>query len=310
MPVIGTLITVSSQTPNTCDSQTLRSPAITQLYGTSLSTKKRAVSVNSGTMVSVSLQLLNDTGNPIDLTDCGGSAGTVAVRIREVISCKTKDIFSIDGTVTDVEQGIVEFEVPSTVANNPGIYNAELGVHNGDDDLIFTNQFYIWINRGLFGNPKYPNAGPPTIDEVRLAIRDNAPEENLLLDDFEFDLAEMCVAAEGGVRYWNEAQPPVGVSFNTRNYAVRDKWLNYITGRMMQIAAYRFRRNHLPYQAGGLSIDDQNKFQQYDQIGMALIQDYREWVKNKKVEINCYAAMTSTGSPYGSLAYHLLNTGV
>jgi regulation of enolase protein 1 (concanavalin A-like superfamily) len=78
---------------------------------------------------------------------------------------------------------------------------------------------------------------------------------------------------------------------------------------MLQMAAHRFRRNHLPYQSGGISIDDQNKFQIYDQTGQMMIQDYRQWIRAKKVEINSILAITSTGSLYGATAYTLLNTG-
>jgi hypothetical protein len=311
MPVIGTPTPPPPAPPSgACDTQAVRTAPVTKLYGTDLLTKRRAISVSGGAQNEVQLQLFSDAGNPVDLTDCAGAAGSVTVRIREVISTQQNDIQEQEGSVLDITTGLVSFVVPETVANNPGVYNCELGVFDDEDDLLFTNQFYLWINRGLFANSAYPHAGPPTIDEIRLFIRDNAPEENLLLDNFEFDLAEMCHATESAVRYWNEVNPDIGVYYNTVTYCARYKWLQAIAGHMMLVAAYRFRRNHLPYQAGGLSIDDQNKFQQYDQIGQMLIQDYREWVKTKKVAINCYAAMTSQGSAYGSLAYQMINGGV
>jgi hypothetical protein len=100
------------------------------------------------------------------------------------------------------------------------------------------------------------------------------------------------------------------VYFDTRNYCIRHKWLQYIAGHLFLTAAHRFRRNHLPYQAGGIAIDDQNKFQLYDQIGMMLTQEYKEWVKQKKVQINCQLAITSQGSAYGGGVYRLLNAGL
>src|SRR5688572_1518208 len=246
MPITGTPVT-STPAAEGCDAQAVKSPAVTQLYGISLPTKRRAVYVNQGGVNSVNLQILDGTGNPIDLTTCADEEDLAEIRIREVISTRSADLYTVTGSVTDVAQGIISFDVPTGVTDDPGVYNAEIGVHNADGDLIFTNKFFIWVDRGLFGDPQYPNAGPPSLDEVRLFIRDNAPEENRLLDDFEFDLAEICITAELGVRYWNESQPPIGVCFKTTSYPVRHKWLQFIAGQLFMTAAHRFRRNHLPY---------------------------------------------------------------
>ncbi len=310
------------------------SPKITTLYGIELPTKKRAWNISQGTVTTINFQFLDSIGNPVDLSvycEAGSQCiPSILLRIREVIALDPNKITEIVCDIVDAEQGIITADIPVTLSDDPGVYNAEFGVFMPGDtfslsrprrskrfrlatavgDLAFTNQAYLWVNRGLFGNPMFPNAGPPTIDEVRLAIRDNAPEENRLLDELEFDLTELCYATEMGVRYWNESQPPINVVFDTRNYAVRDKWIRYITGQLLVTAAHRFRRNHLPYQAGGIAIDDQNKFQIYDQSGMMLMQEYKEWVKLKKVQINCMAAITSTGSSYSAIAYSIINTGV
>ncbi len=307
-------------------------PSITQLYGVPLPTKRRALSIDQGQAAVVNFIFLDNTGNPVDLTPyalaCDSDDGPqgpqdcvdylVVGKIREVISNATNDIHTVACDVIDAETGLIQFQPDQFVIDNPGIYSAEFATYkpadsegsNGVVSIAFTNKCFIWVDRGLFGTPKYAFAGPPTFDEVRLFIRDNAPEENLLLDDFEFDLAEICHGAEQAVRYWNEAQPPINLYFSTLNYPIRHQWMKAIAGHMFMTAAHRFRRNHLPYQAGGLSVDDQNKFQQYDQIGMAMWKDYQEWVKNKKVQLNCEGAITTSFSPYSSQAYQLLNTGV
>lgn len=299
-------------------------PQVTALYKTPLPTKRRALAVSGGQSATIDFQLLDTIGNPADISLYCGTPGAqcepaVTARIREVISTQSIDIYEITCDLVDAEAGTVSFVLPLDVSNTPGVYFAEIAVHTTDvigntsldsDPIAFTNRFSIWVDRGLFGNPQFPNAGPPTEDEIRLYIRDNAPEENRLLDDFEFDLAEICHSAELAVRYWNESQPPINLYFTTLTYPIRDRWLQYIAGRLFLIAANRFRRNHLPYQAAGIAIDDQNKFQQYDQIGTTMIEDYREWVRMKKVQINAGAAITSQGSSYGSFAYSLLNTGV
>jgi hypothetical protein len=224
------------------------------------------------------IPFLDDSGDSVDMAELVDDAGpqdemTAEVRIREVITTRNCDLHEVTATISDYSTGTITFRLPSEVYDNPGVYNLEMALYDDTDDgveLVMSNKLYLWIDRGLFGDPRYPNAGPPNIDEIRLSIRDNAPEENRLLDDFEFDLAEICHATETGVRIWNESQPPINVNFTTINYCVRSKWIQYIAGHMFQVAAHRFRRNHLPYQAGGLSVDDQNKFQQYDQVGMML----------------------------------------
>lgn len=309
MSVTGTPVTSETVEETSCETLSTVSPVVTNLYEKPLVTKRRATAIAQGQVATVSLQLFNIDGNPVDVTTCGidDDDATATAKIREVISTSSSDIYSISGTITDETTGIVSVEIPDGVYNTAGVYNLELGILSADSgNLVFTNKFYLWVDRGLFGDSAFPNAGPPTIDEIRLFVRDNAPEENLLLDELEFDLAEFCQAAELAVRYWNESQPPIDLTFNTCSFPVHMRWLNAIAGNVMIMAAHRFRRNQLAYQSAGLSVDDQNKFQQYEMTGLRLQQEFKEWVKAKKVQINCEAAISGAGSSYG-LTY--LTTG-
>lgn len=292
------------------------SPEITSYYGVPLQVKRRAISIAQSQDPTIEFQFLDNKGNPVDLTPyCDPEAGCVELRIREAISTKGDDIFVVDADITDAENGIVETTIPAKVGHNPGVYMAEFGVFKqsadppdicpGDVPLVFTNKIYLWVDRGLFGCPEFPQGGPPNIDDIKLFLRDNAPEENLLLEDFEFDLADLCIATALSVRYWNEAQPPVASGFTTITYPTSLYWTQAIAGYMFLMAANRYRRNRLPYQAGGLAVNDQDREQQYLTAGLQLIKDYREWVKMKKVQINCEMAITSAGSGYG--LYYFFN---
>jgi hypothetical protein len=304
MPIEGTPLGSSPDHPDLlCGPQAIIRPPVTRLYGTELPTKRRAIYVQQGLSTALELPLFDTNGNPIDVAECDLE---FICRIREVISTRSNDLSEENGSLTIDDTNNVQVTLPATIRNTAGVYHLEVGGFQ-DDNMIISNRFYLWIDRGLFGSSRHPTAGPPTLDEVRLYIRDNAPEENLLLDDFEFDLAEICQATENGVRYWNESQPPINLCFDTTTYPVRDKWLTYIAGHLFIVAAHRFRRNQLAYQAGGVAVDDQNKFQLYAQTGMTLQQDYKEWVKQKKVQINCEAAITHQGSAYGAIAYRTLN---
>ena len=246
--------------------------------------------------------------------DC--TTANVVMHVREALIFNRMDILEVQCIVIDDCHGIVECALPLNISNNPGVYELEFGIYQpellgsviGNDPisqcppgtplLAYSNKCYLWVDRGLFGCPTNAAGGPPTVDEIRIFIRDSSPDENLLLDNFEFDLADLCQAAVLGVQYWNESQPPLWLRFNTVTYPAKYWWMHAIAGYMLMFAAHRYRRNQLPYQAGGISIDDQNKEQQYLATGSRMVQEYKEWVKQKKVQINCEAAISSTGSEY------------
>ncbi len=139
MAVIGTPVDTPAPPADACDAQGTSSAAITKLYGIDLPTKRRAASVSAGTKAVVQLQLYDGIGNPVDLEDCAGEEGEVAVKIREVILTRARDIYTVAGTVVDVGAGIVQFTTPNDVKNNPGVYNCELGVTDGDTAFTYVD---------------------------------------------------------------------------------------------------------------------------------------------------------------------------
>jgi hypothetical protein len=272
-------------------------PAIATRYGTPLPNKRRAVFVPAGVDVKVDVQLLANCA-PADLSSVPGS--TVQMRVREAVG-QDQPLYSISGGILNLTAGSVQFALPQGVAGLPGVYQAETGVFDTSNKLVFTNKLYIWVDRGLFAT-NYTDSGPPQLDEVRNAIADYDPGYNLLLKDFEEDLTNICFATERAVRAWNEAQPPIDLFYNTNTWpaAFRNNLLQGITGYLYSATANGYLRNHLPYQAAGVSVDDQNKWQQYLQLGQQSIQQYQQWIKEKKTQLNCEAAITSLGSPYST----------
>jgi hypothetical protein len=73
---------------------------------------------------------------------------------------------------------------------------------------------------------------------------------------------------------------------------------------MLQIAALWYMRVHLPYQAGGLSIDDKNKAEVYWQTSQQLLQEWKQWVQFTKVRMNAEGAYMSQGSSYGNFGWY------
>ena len=122
-------------------------------------------------------------------------------------------------------------------------------------------------------------------NDIRFWLRDNEPELNTLLDDYEFTPEEIRQALTYAQDYWNEQPPYIGNIDYDRN-PFRFNLLKGTVGNLLAIAANRYRRNHLQYQAGGLTVDDDNKAQAYDAASARLWEEYKLWVRQNKRSIN------------------------
>ena len=130
------------------------------------------------------------------------------------------------------------------------------------------------------GNPNYL-----TDLDVRIWLRDNDPSANLLLDDFEYTPEEIRTCMTLAVDYWNEQPPNLG-NLTLEKFQYRSALLRGTCANLLFMAAHRFRRNDLKYQAGGMTIADQDKYQQYDAAGQRLWDEYKQWVMSNKRAIN------------------------
>lgn len=122
-------------------------------------------------------------------------------------------------------------------------------------------------------------------NDIRFWLRDNNPELNVLLDDYEFTPEEIRQALTYAQDYWNEQPPYIGsIDYDKTPY--RFNLLQGTVANLFFIAANSYRRNHLQYQAGGLTVDDSDKAQAYDAAGARLWEQYKQWVRMNKRSIN------------------------
>jgi hypothetical protein len=184
----------------------------------------------------------------------------------------------------------------------PGISRADAGIFDSGGALVFTNTFYLVVNRSQFTSSVLEQ-GPLSLAEIRLHLRDSGPEDNLWLGVEEFDMAEIAACIERPIRYWNEAPPPIGLYYSTASFPYRYNWLNATISGLYSLAAAHYRRVHLPVQAGGVQVDDKNKSAEYQAIADKLWSEYKDWVKLRKVQLNCEAAVQTMGSPYSGWGY-------
>lgn len=132
--------------------------------------------------------------------------------------------------------------------------------------------------------PKGSNTYLTDLD-IRIWLRDNDPAANKLLDDYEFTPEEIRTAMTLTVDYWND-QPPYIRSYDYDKFPFRSQLLTGTAANLLFMAAHKYRRDSLQYSAGGLTIQDQEKYQQYDTAGNALWEQYKNWVIWNKRSVN------------------------
>lgn len=288
--------------PPTAASQQILVPQTTLVEGKPNYRKIQAVEVNAGMASLIKWTMKSPNGDPVDLTDAAANGATAQARLREAADWSLgiwPPQLVIPGTISNPAAGEVDIQLTQDAVAVPGITWVEIGIMDAAGNLMFSNQFYLVVNRSMW-SAAIPNApaGPPSIAEIRLAIRDSAPEDNLWLEVTEWDLAEIASCIERPVLYWNESPPPIPQRYNTTTFPYRYYWMGGIVGLLYLMAEAHYMRVHLPYQAGGISVDDKNKFQIYGQKGRQMWEEYKQWVQWKKVQLNCENAVMSVGSPY------------
>ena len=327
MTVIGTPVLPPSPPSPTCV-PTQRcyeinavAPDVSRYYDSLLLTRMRSVSVQCGQKVRIRWTVVNSQGFAVDLTDCdvpadfsssvslsssAAAGGTgFRFRIRENLSLGVKPApqqTEFDVYVIDAENGVVEIELTAKATGLPGVYFGELAVcanfDTADEIVLFTNMFYVLMQRGQYGADDAMFGGPPTIQEIRLHLRDSSPGENLLLDNLKFDDAEIALAISRPIQYWNEIPPDLNCRYTTQNFPWRYHWLEGICANLFWMAAEQFRANNLKYSAAGVQVDDQNKQPDYEQAAQRRDAEWKNFVRRKKSELNLNAAFGGIGSPY------------
>lgn len=309
MPVYGTPVfgnAPSGQT--TCSSLGTIRPKTPELYGCPNPTQTRVITATQANQRNLAWTVTDSDGNAVDLSSCGAwptpaepipgvdVAGEIdpevdysQVKLRFVESVvrppgDQTSCITITGSVTDASAGEVTFALPSTITNVPGVYFCEAAVFTSSGVLLYSQQFQFLVERGLFGPTSV--IGPPTIAEIRLHLRDSHASENALLQNVQFTDAEILHAIEYPVLYWNESQPPISMNFNTSTYPFRFQWLEGTVAWLYRVAAHWYRRNQLAYQAGGVTINDLNKADEYQKMSDVLWERYTSWVKMKKMQYN------------------------
>jgi len=308
-----------------------KTPTITHVYDEAVPAKRRAVATVQKQLVSLECHVLDDTGNPLNLLDetkgaslwtasgssSSSSMSSSASACTHLTATETADvgfyaqvryreatlvlptIYAVDGIITDAKTARVSAKIPQQITDKAGIYLAEVGILDKQHEALrHSNELFVFTRKSAWGTAP-GNIGPPSLDDIRLSIRDNDPADNLLLDTYDFDLAEICHAAVRVVQLWNDQPPAISRAIYTTNtFPFRDIWLEGIQLFLFLIAEEHYRRNWLPHRAGGTSTDDKNKFREYRAAWQDRFQTFRHRIMHAKAQINAAGAYSTLGSGY------------
>lgn len=225
----------------------------------------------------------NPDGLPYDLTDC---EDTFIAEIRELVS--GADRILLDVSIKTAAGGLLELEVPAGLL--PGIYRGSVTLFH-EQVPILKNPFRLYTAIDAAN-------GIPTLQEMRLFIRDTYPEENLLLDGRAFSDEEIAASMERAIRYYNEVPPRLEELMTTQNFPYRHHLIEGTLGQLYLIAAEDCRKNSLQYQAGGLSVADKEKEANYQRAAQYHWQAYQQFVRVKKAQLNMESGWGVILSPY------------
>jgi hypothetical protein len=293
-----------------CSDQIVIRPRITRVEGQPILAKTPSVVTQQGVTPVIEIVMRDSEGRPVNLTGCGftqesssssseaGAYPRVVGRLREAIGLNKSDApIEIEAYVTEPESGTIRARLPQEATNVPAILRGQWAVMDAADSIVFMSPFFVFVERSEFG-PEVITTGVPNPSDIRVLMRDNSPEDNYLLSELEFDLTEIVESTIRCVDYFNGAQPPIPQKFNTVTFPNQALLSTGIMGHLYQIAAKQYRRNHLPYSAGGVQVDDKNKSQEYEAIAKDMLNEYYSWVRNKKAQINSQNWNGSFGSGY------------
>lgn len=308
--------------PISCVAGTI-SPEDSSSEGCPITTKRRIVSIDKGQTARICWPMRWRDGQAADLSDCfyplgsesAGHASTsesfdadsesaadgdgdLVLKVRFRDACGSADEYpTVVAAVADAVNGLACFTIPKQVAQNSGVYGFQIGIFE-DADLLFVDSGVINVEAGLWGNTDQ-RTGPPTLEEIRYHLRDRAAE-NTLLRQVEFDDSELLMAISRPIAQFNETPPPI-CNFSCRNFPFKYHWLNAIVAELLRVSAHHYMRNCLQVNSGGLSIDDKNRYTQYLKYADMYIEEWKNFIIEKKVQINAEAFSGSSGSSYG---YH------
>lgn len=281
-------------------------PGVKLIDGCPSATRDQVYSVDIGTTVNLKFTAKDQNGRPYDLSpffppseSTSASASANAAGYRMIAKLQEAAYPERQSCPRDVSIGMIEidassgqFKIPfdsEDLEIAPGVYRLQVGLElEGKRRRIWNG--LVLCESSLFVDQaderrKYP--GPPLESEVRAFLRDAGPDDNRLLGTVEFSQDELLNAYIGPIREFNECVPVFrDLLFDTRIFPWRDAWLKAIAGRLYKTASLSRIRNDVPFQAVGMSVNDQGNWQAYLKLAEDWNKEFQSFVHTTKTSIS------------------------
>lgn len=168
---------------------------------------------------------------------------------------------------------------------------------------IGTTEATKYLSRGYLEATPGPNDSRAyqgiSIQDVRMAMWDFNPEDNILLDDLNYSDEMIASAIRRAVDLWNDIPPDVA-SYSPATFPFRSKHLQCVCGLLLSMWAQRELRNAIQYSGGGTAVQN-DKAGAYLSVAKDKLAEFEDWAKRKKIEINLNGSAGSLLGEYGSL---------
>ena len=249
---------------------------------------------NQSTLETVTVELLNRSGVPLDLSSV---TDYVVLNAKEYPKDSTL-AFTKVGTINS--EGNVEIAFTSTDIAYPGVWHAEFTVSTLVAPTVITQRIKCFVNTEEAVSVVNQTHTPVTISEVRMSAMDRGDEDNTLLDDEEWSDAQIAVSIIRAVEIWNESVPDSDFTYTQITFPFKTNWIEGIIGELLHIQALNLTRNRFPSQTGGLVIDDKIRADAYLQLSKEYRERYKVWCQNTKSALNMENCYGATYNPYFS----------
>ena len=223
--------------------------------------QKAVVEVWQGSRASPAITMMSLTNEVYDLTDATDVILTCVTSIARTMC--------LDGTactVADAENGVVTLPLTPGILNVAGIFESEITARNVDEETIAATGFFLVVRPSLRAGDVSSTgiSSMPTIMDVRRTLHDKCADDNYLLDDVEFTDTEIVYCMLQALREFDEMPPRLPATYGSGAFPWTNLWLLGTAAHLLSMAGHKYTRNRLDYSAGGVSVQDKAKGQEYE----------------------------------------------
>lgn len=136
-----------------------------------------------------------------------------------------------------------------------------------------------------------------TEKQIRNWIMDK-PELNPLIRGVRFSDEDIDEAIVMAIAYFNETNPPTGVSYKVETFPFRYCLMCGVVGHLLRGSAVNEASNNLTYSLDGVQVNDKDKGEIFAKLGQQFWDEFKERVQTIKVNQNVSQAFGSASSEH------------